>query len=91
MRAGVHLSFMAGEAENLRLRVTRLDELDRGKLIEWVLGIADARHHAWVAGEPDPYGLTPPDGLPESPSALRTVRRARENRDQAPPLQGDPS
>ncbi|GAA2519729.1 hypothetical protein FB389_1361 [Rarobacter incanus] len=46
MWAGAHLSFMAGEAENLRLRVTRRDDPDLGKLIEWVLGIADARHRA---------------------------------------------
>lgn len=89
MRAGVHLSFMAGETRNLRLRVTRRDEPDLGKLIEWVLGVADARHRAWVAGEPDPYGLPPPDGLAES-SALRFVRGARENRDQAPLPHGGP-
>ncbi len=63
MRAGVQLSFMAGEARNLRLRVMRRDEPELGKLIDWVLGIADARHRAWVAGEPDPYGLPPPDSL----------------------------
>jgi|GEM_PF-869011 len=90
VRAGVHLSFMVGETRNLRLRVTRRDESDLDKLIEWVLGIADARHRAWIAGEPDPYGLPPPDGLTESPSPLRFVRGARENRDQAPPRQGGP-
>lgn len=90
MRAGVHLSFMAGETANLRLRVTRRDEPDLGKLIEWVLGIADARHRAWVAGDPDPYGLPPPDELAGTPSALRFVRGARENRDQASLPQGGP-
>lgn len=70
MRAGVHLSFMVDEARNRRLRVTRRDDPDLGKLIEWVLGIADARHRAWVAGEADPFGLPPPDGLAESPSAF---------------------
>ena len=63
VRAGVHLFVMAGEARSLRLRVTRRDEADLGKLIEWVLGIADMRHRAWVNGEPDPYGLALPDGI----------------------------
>ncbi|WP_157103279.1 hypothetical protein [Neomicrococcus aestuarii] len=81
---------MTGEVRNLRLRVARRDEPDLGKLVEWVLGIADARHRVWVAGEPGPYGLTPPDGLAESPSSLRVVRRARENRDQASLSQGGP-
>lgn len=90
MRAGVHLSFMAGETRNLRLRVTRRDEPDLGKLIEWILGIAEARHRAWVAGEPDPYGLQLPDKLAETPQALQFVRGARENRDQASLPQGGP-
>lgn len=90
MRVGVHLSFMAGETRNLRLRVTRRDEPDLGKLIEWVLGIAEARHCAWVAGELDPYGLPPPDGLEESSSALRFVRDARENQGKAPLPRGGP-
>ncbi|HQI65696.1 MAG: hypothetical protein IPM00_16600 [Tetrasphaera sp.] len=47
----------------MRLRVTRRDEPDLAKLIEWVLGIAEARHRAWVNGEPDPFGLPPPDDL----------------------------
>ena len=81
---------MAGEAENLRLRVTRRDDPDLGKLIKWVLGIADARHRAWVAGEPDPYGLRLPDELAKAPQALRYVRGARENREQAPLPQGGP-
>ncbi len=88
VRAGVHLFVMAGEARSLRLRVTRRDEADLGKLIEWVLGIAEARHRAWVAGEPDPYGLQLPNEFAEAPPALRTVRGARENRDQAPLRQG---
>lgn len=45
------------------MRVTRRDEPDLSKLIEWVLGIAEARHRAWVNGDPDPYGLPPPDDL----------------------------
>ena len=68
MQAGVHLSVMAIETRNLRLRVTRRDEPDLGKLIKWVLGIAEARHRAWVSGDPDPYGLPPPeDLLPSAP------------------------
>lgn len=59
---------MASEAENLRLRVTRRDEPDLRKLIEWVLGIAEARHRAWAVGEPDPYSLPLPADLAESPS-----------------------
>lgn len=31
---------------------------------EWVLNIAETRHRAWLNGEPDPYGLPPPDYLP---------------------------
>ncbi len=59
----VHLSVMRGDERNLRLRVTRREEPDLGTLIEWVLGIAEARHRAWVNGEPDPYGLPPPEDL----------------------------
>ena len=81
---------MASETRKLRLRVTRRDEPDLGKLIEWVLGIAEARHRAWVAGEPDPYGLRLPDEFFEAPPALRFVRGARENRDQASLPQGGP-
>ena len=81
---------MADETRNLRLRVTRRDEPDLSKLIEWVLGIAEARHRAWAAGEPDPYGLRLPDNLAEPPPALRLVRGARENRDQALLPQGGP-
>lgn len=57
---------MKGYARNLRLRVTRRDEPDRARLVEWVLGIAEARHRAWINGEPDPYGLTPPNGVEHS-------------------------
>lgn len=54
---------MRADDLNLRLRVALREEADLGKLIEWVLGIAEARHRAWVSGEPDPYGLPPPDDL----------------------------
>lgn len=57
---------MRGDDRNLRLRATRREEPDLGKLIEWVLGIAEARHRAWLNGDPDP-GLPPPDHLPPAP------------------------
>lgn len=63
VRRPVHLSAMRSDDRNLRVRVTRRDEPDLSKLIEWVLGIAEARHRAWVNGDPDPYGLPPPDDL----------------------------
>ena len=50
---------MNGEARSLRLRVTRRDEPDADRLVEWVLNIAEARHRAWLNGDPDPYGLPP--------------------------------
>ena len=62
---------MRTEDRRARLRATRRDEPDRDKLIEWVLSIADARHRAWVNGEPDPYGLPPPEGIrAEQPGRL---------------------
>lgn len=62
---------MNSDARNLRLRVTWRDEPDLARLIEWVLGIAAARHRAWINNEPDPYGLRPPDGIgPESSGRL---------------------
>lgn len=63
----VHLSVMAIETKNLRLRVTRRDEPDLDKLIEWVLNIAEVRHRAWLHAEPDPYGLPLPDDLSSAP------------------------
>ena len=54
---------MRTEDRCLRLRVTRRDEPDLGKLIEWVLNIAETRHRAWFDGEPDPYGLPVPEGI----------------------------
>lgn len=90
--SAAHLPGMNSDADarNLRLRVTRRDEPDLGKLIEWVLNIAEARHRAWVAGEPDPYGLQLPDELAEAPQAFPFVGGARENREQAPLPQGGP-
>lgn len=54
---------MRTEDRHLRLRVTRRDEPDLGKLIEWVLSIAETRHRAWLYGEPDPYGLPIPESV----------------------------
>jgi len=54
---------MKTEDQRLRLRTTRRDEPDLGKLIEWVLSIAEARHRAWRDGKPDPYGLPPPESI----------------------------
>ena len=54
---------MNSDARNLRLRVTRRDEPDTRRLVAWVLGIADARHSAWVNGEPDPYRLPVPESV----------------------------
>lgn len=60
MGPGAHLPGMNGDARDLRLRVTRRDEPDVDRLVEWVLNIAEARHRAWLSGDPDPYGLPPP-------------------------------
>lgn len=62
---------MNADARDLRLRVTRRDEPDMRRLVAWVLGIAEARHRAWVNGEPDLYDLGLPDGIgPESSGRL---------------------
>ena len=54
---------MRTEDRRLRLRVTRRDEPDLGKLTEWVLNIAETRHRAWLDGEPDLYGRPVPKSL----------------------------
>lgn len=54
---------MGTEDQRLRLRVTRQHEPDLGKLIEWVLSIAETRRRAWLNGEPDPYGLPVPESV----------------------------
>lgn len=54
---------MERNERNLRLRVMRREHPDLGKLIEWVLNIAETRHQAWLRGDPDPYGLPPPEEL----------------------------
>lgn len=62
---------MNSDARNLRLHVTRREEPDLGRLVAWVLEIAETRHRAWISGEPDPYGLALPDGIgPESSGHL---------------------
>lgn len=58
---------MRSDERKPRLRVTLRDEPDLGKLIEWVLSIAETRHRAWASGDPDPYGLPPPDDLQATP------------------------
>ncbi len=54
---------MERNERDLRLRVMRHERPDLGKLIEWVLNIAETRHQAWLRGDPDPYCLPPPEGL----------------------------
>lgn len=54
---------MRTEDQRLRLRVTRQDTPDRSKLVEWVLGIAEERHRAFINGEPDPFGRSVPVDL----------------------------
>jgi len=52
--------------------VTRREPPDVGKLVEWVLNIAETRHRAWRRGEPDPYGLPPPAGLASAAGSARS-------------------
>jgi hypothetical protein len=64
-----HLLGMNSDARNLRLRVTRREEPDVDRLVEWVLNIAEARHRAHLNGDPDPCdpdpcGLPPPEPVP---------------------------
>lgn len=54
---------MNRDAPNLRLNAWRRDTPDRHRLVDLVLNMAQARHRAWMAGEPDPYGLPIPEGL----------------------------
>lgn len=54
---------MNRDVTTLRLRVCWRDEPDRHRLIDLVLNVAQARHRAWLAGEPDPYDLPIPDGV----------------------------
>jgi hypothetical protein len=62
---------MNGDARNLQLRVTRREQPDMDRLVEWVLNIAEARHRAWLNGDPDPYGLPPPESVqPRSASGV---------------------
>lgn len=50
----MHLLVMGSETRTLRLRVTRRDESDLDRLVEWVLGVAEARNRAWTCGGADP-------------------------------------
>lgn len=47
--------------------------------MEWVLNITQARFDAHRAGEPDPYGLAPPDDLPEPAHSEAGAEPARES------------
>ena len=42
----------------------RREEPDVDRLVELVLNMAESRHRAYVNGEPDPYGLSPPASAP---------------------------
>lgn len=59
----------------LRLRVTRREEPDVDRLVELLLNIAEGRHHAYLAGDPDPYGLP----VPGTVHGLDGVGATREN------------
>lgn len=52
--------------------MTRREHPDVGKLVEWVLNIAETRHRAWQRGEPDPYSLPPPAGLASDGDPVRS-------------------
>lgn len=86
---------MERSERDLRLRVTRREHPDLGKLIDWVLNIAEARHQAWQRGEPDPYGLPLPNELasadePSRPELI-VLSEAREKIDEKQhPRQGGP-
>lgn len=54
---------MEKSERDLRLRVTRREHPDLGKLVDWVLNIAETRHQAWHRGELDPYDLPLPAEL----------------------------
>lgn len=41
------------------------------KLVDWVLGIAEARHRAYLNGEPDPFGYPLPTELDPQPERQR--------------------
>ena len=54
------------------MRTIRRAEPDIGKLVEWVLNIAQTRYDAYRDGHPDPYGLPTPANL-----SLMSDRRGR--------------
>lgn len=56
----MHLPCMKNNARNLGLRTHRRDEPDVDRLVELILNSAEARHRAYIEGDPDPYGLPVP-------------------------------
>lgn len=66
-----HLLGMGTRDQRLRLQVMRRDAPDVSKLVDWVLGIAEARHRAYLNGEPDPFGCPLPIELDPHPERQR--------------------
>jgi len=53
--------------------MTRRDDPDVARLVELILNITEARYQAHVDGDPDPYGLSPPDQFTaRSPTTFAT-------------------
>ena len=73
---------MTERARNLGLRAHRQDEPDVDRLVELVLNIAEARHQAYIEGEPDPYGLPVPS--PRVQAHTRSPRAKRHPHEDTP-------
>ena len=54
---------MGSDDRQLRLRATKRDTPALGRLVEWVLNIAEARYRAYAHGDPDPFGLPVPESI----------------------------
>lgn len=54
---------MGSDDRQLRLRATKRDAPELGRLVEWVLNIAEARYRAYMHGDPDPFGLPVPESI----------------------------
>ena len=78
---GALLPGSGSDPGQLRLRTIRRAEPDTGKLVEWVLNIAQARWEAYRAGEPDPYDLPAPANL-----SLLSDARGRVDEHEEPEL-----